>query len=318
MGHRHYSHEEIRQAHEVDMVEFLENYLGMEHGFYRSAGGEYRSKEHSGLAVHPDGRQWSWFSHAIDGNDAIDFLQRYEKMTFYDAVEVLLREYPVITNVTENRRNCNENECETPSPLLFEPDKSSSYRRLYAYLTKTRCIDREIVCSLIHDDKMYQDERGNIVFRGFDEFGNVRYATRRGTYSGKRFCRECRGSDKRYGFRFGDDRTDMVYVFESPIDGMSHATMELHTVGEWKEKCRLSLGGVSDAALEEYLRTHPHVKKIILCLDNDESGNSAADKMMRKYDELGYSVERETPRMKDFNEDLCNFGELRIYRDSIC
>ena len=306
MSYRHYSREEIKQVHEIDMVEFLENYLDMRYGFHRGVGGEYRSKEHSGLAVHPDRRQWSWFSHAISGNDAIDFLQQYEKLSFYEAVELLFRKYSSFQNASTSKIAENRvSNCDTPSPFLFEPDKSSSYRRLYAYLIKTRCIDHEIVQALVDDRKIYQDRNGNIVFRGFDETGRVRYAAKRGTCTNQRFCQECRGSEKRYGFRFGNDSGDTVFVFEAAIDAMSHATLALRNGSRWREQSRLALGGVSDIALVEYLRTHPNTKRIIIGLDNDDTGNSIAVQMKQKYQRHGYTVERVCPVLKDFNEDLC-------------
>ena len=151
-----------------------------------------------------------------------------------------------------------------------------------------------------------QDVRGNIVFLGIDENGEIRYAALRGTLSDVQYRRECTGSDKRYGFRFGDDTADTVYIFGAPIDAMSHATIALRHGEEWQKQCRLSLGGTADTALSEYLATHPHVINIVLCLDNDEAGHTASADIADKYAKTRYKVVRDCPIGKDFNDDILN------------
>ncbi|HEX2938363.1 MAG TPA: toprim domain-containing protein, partial [Ruminiclostridium sp.] len=46
------------------------------------------------------------------------------------------------------------------------------------------------------------------------------------------------------------------------------------------------------------------IKNIVVCTDNDEVGNEAARNFMKVYDGKGYTVSRESPYEKDFNEDL--------------
>ncbi len=271
-------------------------------------GGEYVSRQHPSLSVNQDCKRWYWHSHNCGGGNAVDFLMYIEGMKFTDAIGFLLNGYTGYCEdhektVVRSEHNHEGQRC----CFLSQPEKSSSYKRLYAYLIQTRKIDKEIVQSLVDDHKIYQDIHGNVVFCGYDENGVMRYATLRGTLSNsaKPFRHDASGSDKRYAFRFGDDSGDTVYVFEAAIDAMSHATLALQNDGRWWERSRLALGGVTDAALEEYLRTHPHTKRIVICTDNDDTGNGAAEQMMQKYSELGYAVERElSTDDKDFNEML--------------
>jgi len=304
---RHYTDEEIEKAKSINMLLFLEDHLCME---FNVKGGEYVSRQHPSLSVNQDCKRWYWHSHNCGGGNAVDFLMYIEGMKFTDAIGFLLNGYTGYCEdhektVVRSGHNHDEQRCH----LLSQPEKSSTYRRLFAYLIKTRHIDSEIVQSLVDDEKIYEDVRGNVVFCGYDENGVIRYATLRGTLSNsvKPFRHDAFGSDKRYAFRFGDDSGDTVFVFEAAIDAMSHATLALHNGGRWREQSRLALGGVTDTALDEYLRTHPHTKRIVICTDNDDTGNTAAEQMQEKYPKLGYTVERELPMNgKDFNEELTN------------
>ncbi|MBT9738321.1 hypothetical protein DWZ98_13215 [Dorea formicigenerans] len=40
----------------------------------------------------------------------------------------------------------------------------------------------------------------------------------------------------------------------------------------------MSLSGVSERALMQYLANHKNIRKIYLCLDNDTAGNAACEK----------------------------------------
>lgn len=280
------------------MIQFFEAHLGVT---FRRYGNEYICNEHDSLCVDADSCKWYWHSRKLGGGNAIDYLCRVEKMSFPAAIEILLGKYSEFT-----RERKEEVDQVRQHRILSQPGKTPRYRRLFAYLTRTRCIDREIIQRLVDERRIYEDVNGNVVFCGFDEYGKVRYMTLRGTCSDKRFRMDVYGSDKRYGFRFGDASGDTVYVFEAAIDAMSHATLALCRGENWWEQSRLVLGGVVDTALDEYLRIHQHTKRIVICTDNDDAGNSAAEQMMQKYSELGYVVERELPQGKDFNEELTN------------
>ena len=91
---------------------------------------------------------------------------------------------------------------------------------------------------------------------------------------------------------------NQLYLYESPIDAMSHATMEIIIKGDksaYRSNNRLSLAGTSDIALPMYLEKHPFVKELVFCLDNDEAGRVASSAMSKKYAEKGYFVRVEPP-----------------------
>ena len=160
--------------------------------------------------------------------------------------------------------------------------------------TSKPCNDRDIVNTLIQKETLYEDKRGNVVFVGYDEQNKPRFACLRNTHG------DCTGSDKRYGFNMAFSQSERLYIFESPIDAMSHASLEKST---WKQHNRLSLSGTSDSALPFFLTQHHYTKELVFCLDNDTAGREATVNMARKYAEK-YYTRLELPIGKDFNEDL--------------
>ena len=101
--------------------------------------------------------------------------------------------------------------------------------------------------------------------------------------------------------------SDQLYVFESPIDAMSHASLENAFKGDkdaWMSRNRLSLAGTSDAALPFFLNQHKAVKELVFCLDNDSPGRVATNVMQRFYTNKGYYSRVELPVGKDYTEDL--------------
>ena len=191
-------------------------------------------------------------------------------------------------------------EIEPPKPLIL-PEKSGIPLKLYDYLCIKRGIDSDVVNTLIQREMLYEDRRGNVVFVGYDEHNKARFATLRGT--GGDFRGDCAGSDKRYGFHTAVCApSDCLYIFESPIDLMSHATLAILEYGDktaWEYDRRLSLAGTSDTAIPIFLNQHKTVKELVFCLDNDPAGHKAAATMARKYAENGYRARIALPQGKE-------------------
>ena len=202
-----------------------------------------------------------------------------------------------------------------PPKNLILPEKAGLTLQLFQYLCNKRGIDSTIVNRLIQENQIYQDRRGNIVFIGYDQQGKARFASLRGTYGDCAFRRDCTGSDKRYGFVMtasasATAQPDTLYIFESAIDAMSHASLANSRTGNknaWLQHNRLSLSGTADTALSHYLSTQPNIKELVFCLDNDPAGQEATNHLMRKYADNGYIVRSEPPASKDFNVDLLDY-----------
>lgn len=129
----------------------------------------------------------------------------------------------------------------------------------------------------------------------------------RGTNNQVQYRGDCSGSDKHFSFSMEGTSKGKLYVFEAPIDLLSHATMANYVTKNseaWKMHSRICLAGTSDVALEHYLKSHPEVKEIHFVLDNDEAGREAAAKYVPKYEQLGFKVVDHVLKTKDMNEEL--------------
>ncbi len=198
------------------------------------------------------------------------------------------------------------------------PEKNSNYKRLYAYLIKTRGISQETISDFIHRKLIYEDaDHHNIVFLGRDPDGEVRYAGMRGTADQvKVFKCDVAGNDKNYGLNIINKDSDELKVFEGAIDLMSYIDMYCD-----KKSNKLVLGGVADNPLEQLLKDYGHIRKIVFCLDADQPGHDAVygkdengqhiPGLMDKYRSMGYEVGVDAPAYgKDFNEQLLMSKEI--------
>lgn len=246
-----------------------------------------------------DRRKWFRYSQNT-GGDAITFLQQFCGKSFPEAVEYLLafhgraRDSPAKAVPSIKR-----DEVQKPFAL---PPRNADDRRVFAYLRK-RGIAAQVIRQFLNAGLLYEDAvHHNCVFVGRNESGQAKYAGLRGTYDldGHGFKGDAPGSDKNTGFSLPHDpRSDLVLVFEAPIDLMSYLTLHRDTTNA------VALCGLYDGALQTYLQAHPEIRRIALCLDADKPGQKAARQLQEKYQLQGYAVTVEKPRCgKDWNEYL--------------
>lgn len=304
--------EEKAEAHNISVIDFLKRNYGFN---FKRDGNGYRCTEHNSLFVHRDERSWYWNSQGYGGGDVIEFVRKYEHKTYEEALVAVLSPTTssnINTTYTKSPYNAPMDDDKT---LLLPPKKNGKYSRVYAYLTSTRCIDKSIITTLLHKKFIYEDTHGNCVFVGYNKAGLPAYANIRTTLTERQFRREAVGSDKSNGFYLKGFNKQKVYVFEAPIDLLSHATIVNIESGdnrEWLNSTRLSLGGVSDNALEHFLNDYSEVEEIVFCLDNDSAGIKATEKYMTKYADMGYKVSSAPPINKDYNDDLKNIYSKKV------
>jgi hypothetical protein len=307
-----YTENQKISARETDIVEFLRQTVGFD---FKRSGAGYRCVSHDSLFVYPDKKG----SRGVGGANAIDWCVKINGMTFPQAMGKIVGAPD--GNLKQNPRPVQQNARQYVSEIPAQkaefalPEKAPTNNRALAYLSFTRQIDKPVLTTLIDEKSLFQDARGNAVFVGRDGENKPSYAFKRSTltYGGSTSWRgEQAGSKKEFGFKMnGADRTK-VYVFESPIDALSHASLAnfFRKSGDaWRENTRLSLGGVTDRAVAEDVRQNPECKEIIFCLDNDRAGVEASENLMKKYAQAGFSVRKVTPKNKDFNEDLCRLKQ---------
>ena len=93
------------------------------------------------------------------------------------------------------------------------------------------------------------------------------------------------------------------YFVAQKQKNFSNTLQENGTGDEWETHHYISLSGVSERALMQYLADHKNIRKIYLCLDNDTAGNAACENLAEKIpnDKV---VMRLRPVKKDWNECL--------------
>ena len=297
-----FSDEEKQQAHNISVIDYLQRVYGFS---FKKSGQGYRCVEHNSLVVNADEKSWYWNSHGFGGGDVVEFIRKYENVSFEEALKKVLA--PIVSSDNYNYKSASKSPVPAKRELLLPPKKQGKYNRVFAYLTKTRCIDKDIVTVLLHKKFIYEDAHGNCVFVGYNKNGLPAYASMRTTMTEHKFRRDAVGSNKSNGFYLKGYDRKKVYVFEAPIDLLSHASicnMSKKDCRDWLNCTRLSLGGVSDNALDHFLIDYPEVEEICFCLDNDSAGKEATEKYMLKYADKGYKVSSQPSAFKDYNEDL--------------
>lgn len=294
-----YTPAQKEQAHQTDIIDFLNQTEGLS---FKKTGREFHCVEHNSLVVRADRTGWYWNSQKVGGSDAVSYCMKIKEMSYPQALETIVGQGAETAKYLKSGLTASLE----PKELVL-PEKAPNAQRVFAYLNKTRGIDANIITQLMHERKLYQDIRNNAVFVGTNEKGIAKFACVRGTLSDKTYRGDCDGSDKRYSFSLEGKSKTKLFVFEAPIDLLSHATLANKIVGRtdaWTAHCRLSLGGVTDVALENYLATHSDVRELIFCLDNDEAGRKASAQFMAKYAEKGYAVSEVHTSHKDYNDAL--------------
>ena len=199
----------------------------------------------------------------------------------------------VIMRHTEKQEQADQKPFASPVP-------NANMHRVFAYLLKTRGLDADVVSYFARRKLLYEDAaHHNAVFIGTDEGGCPRHAHLRSTNSfGKAFRLNVESSDPRYSFHYnGTDGS--LYVFEAPIDMLSYISMNPR---QWQEHSYVACCGTSPIPVMQMLK--PDTQIVYLCLDNDDAGHKASERMAEQLRERGVMTERLVPELKDWNEDL--------------
>ena len=290
-------------AKNTDLPDLLEH-LGYQ---LKRIGRYYTTREMDSIRI-KDRRTWKRYSTG-KGGDAITFLQEFEGKGFREAVEYLL-DYNGQSRDAPRRSRPRPSPEEEKQPEFALPPANEDNRRVFAYLRK-RGIAPQVIRFFLNAGLLYEDAKyHNCVFVGRDNTGQPKFASKRGTYDkdGVSFKRDVLGSDKSIAFPIPcDPAVPWVLVFEAPIDLMSFCTLHREVRSNAVALCGLYEGG-----LNTYLRDNPHLRHVVLCLDADDPGQSATEKLRAEYESRGLKVSTRTPaKGKDWNEYLQQRGPPR-------
>lgn len=294
MPYINFSDDDLYRANTADLVSYLERRgermkrVGSTYQYVYTDG----SGTHDSVTIHGG----KWYDHKNQhGGYAVKFLQEFLGFSFQDSVLELLS------------GNCSAQIAKPstkPVTKPFElPEANLDMRRVFAYLTKQRFIDPQIISHFAHEHKIYEYRKyHNVVFVGMDENGTPKQASVRSTLSfGKIFRITVAGSDTNYSFsHFGND--EKLFVFEAPIDMLSFITL---CQKDWKNHSYIAMNGVYESAVLKALENHSDLQAVYLCTDNDEGGIDAAERLRDILHEHGYTdIFRIAPQQKDWNECL--------------
>lgn len=309
----------VEQAKKIDLLSYFMSNRPNE--LIKKGNGTYSLKSHDSVII--SNGLWHRFSTNEAGKSAVDYLIKVEKLSFQDAINSVL--YNEIVTYIDN-----ENELKNVPKKLIIPIKSNTNKAIIDYL-KNRGIDEEIIDYCIKNKLIYQENKtNNVVFLGYDNFNNIKYAGIRSTNE-KRIMRDAKGSSKDYSFKLlSNINNDSMHVFESSIDLLSYATLLKMKGYDYQNQNLLSLAGVYQPSnnieqskvpktIQNFLENNKNIKNIVLHLDNDIAGRNATKALIIVLDKYNvYDIP--APYGKDINDYLCyklglkNRQEIDSYR----
>ncbi len=285
---------EKEQANSIDLVDYLSR-----HGEKLLPSGKEKrlSSDHS-ITV----RGNEWYDHSTNkGGLAIDFMMYFYNVNFQDAVLMLLNDVGGIIY----RKNDVE---EITKPFVL-PEKNTIMRRTFGYLANERCIDYSVLTYFVVKNLIYESSESvngytfnNAIFVGYNEKDEVKHAHKHSINSnGKIYKGNIESSNPYYSFNFKGN-SNRLYVFEAPIDMLSFISM--YKDNNWQKYSYVALCGLSEKAMLKQIEINNKIDTVVLCLDNDDAGQSAEEKFEKLLSEKNLTVKRLVPKLKDFNEDL--------------
>lgn len=281
----------------------------------------YSLKEHDSVRIDTE-RNCYWqnsvgkaYSNSAEGGSVIDFMKNFTNRSMSEIIKDLSE------RVTTGRYEVSVNDqAKTQSKeergKLELPNSASNMRRVYAYLTKTRLIDSEIVQEFVDRKMLYQDERGNCVFVSKDQENKPIFACKRGTNTERRFVGDVENCDYSKGF-YIDNNADKLVVAESVIDAMSIMNIIKAKGEDIHNYNYLPLAGATKfECLINQLKDHP-VNDLYMALDNDKAGiknlELARELIGEQLGDVDMSIHECIPKFtKDWNEEIIHAFKKQI------
>ena len=294
----------VKQAKEIDLLTYFMNNNPSE--LVKKGAGTYSLKTHDSVII--SNGLWHRFSTNEAGKTAVDYLMKVEKMTLQEAVSSVLNR-----NIESYTRTEIENNNE-PRVLVI-PEKAATNKEVIEYL-KNRGIDEDIINYCITNNLIYQENKtNNVVFLGYDNQHNIKYAGCRSTNE-KKIMRDAKGSSKEFSFRLLSKITNnSIHIFESSIDLLSYATLLKLKGYDYQNQNLLALAGVYQSsknienskvpiAVQNFLDENKNIQDIVLHFDNDRAGRDATKALIIALNRYNiYDIP--APYGKDINDYLC-------------
>lgn len=157
--------------------------------------------------------------------NAVQFVEKYYNKSYQVADAKLLDEHIEPISVEMQKKQNIKKSFELPTP-------NKSMKQIFAYLFKSRFLDRDVVKYFVDKGLIYESkeiikgkEIHNCVFVGVDKSGKARHAHKRGTYTlGDSFKGNVESVEAEHSFHH-TGTSNVLYVFEAPIDMLSYISL---------------------------------------------------------------------------------------------
>ena len=296
----------VRLARQTDLAEWL--LLNNEP--LKRAGSWWYLENHDSLRI--QGNKW-YLNSQGEGGNSIDFLVYYYKMTPKQAIIRLTDPTSDYSN-KEEKGGVKEKNKVIPAFLFSSVATDSEYRRVLAYLVKSRGISSNVVLNEIKNKRLYQEKQtANAVFAILDETGTIVGAEINGTlsYKNARYKGIKTGSLCGYGFNSGQ-RLNPRYIlyFESAVDLLSFITLSTKRSKLLNECLLVSMAGLKLNVIITALQVFGHQTPIpVFCVDNDAAGDAFITRYLKDFPIA--LVRRPDSAFKDWNDQLRYFTHIR-------
>ncbi|MCI8698212.1 MAG: topoisomerase [Oscillospiraceae bacterium] len=291
--------ETVKNTDLPDLLEHLGYHL-------KRTGRYYTTTEMDSLMI-KDRRTWKRYSSG-KGGDAITFLQEFENMGFREAVNYLLdfngRTVPAISRP---RPPPEKEQC----PEFTLPPANSDNRRVFAYLRK-RGIAPQVIRAFLNAGLLYVVGAKSAPWE--TPFGHLPLRSLAPPLPTKPEGRLCGGPARAQrsgsrGERRSGEMSESCRLRRGEGYGARDDAMSFCTLNRTVRSNAIALCGLCEGGLNRYLKDHPHLNHVVLCLVNDGPGQEATERLRAEYEGRGLKVSaRVPPRGKDWNEYLQNRG----------
>ncbi len=277
-------------------------------GKYFKIVGEKNNSDFSSVMINSETNRYKHYSIDRKPRSIIDFVMELDgcdQATAINTLKSLIDTYDLETAEVIEKSHKPKREIQNTELIL--PERADTSKNVYAYLTKTRCINKNIVDHFIYNGNLYQDEHNNCVFVRYNRQGKPTFCSKHGTNTYRDFKWEDPNSDYIHCF-FIDNGADTLIVNEAIIDTMSIMSIIEDCGRQINDFSYVNLSGAPKwEAVNNILAENPLIKNVVLACDNDNGGFTAMDNIRKSISEHFPNVKTTDflPKTEnDWNEQL--------------
>ena len=304
-----FSKDEVEIAKQTNLVNFLS---ARGEQIKRVGNNEYTMLVHDSMRISDN--KFYWNSRSVGGNP-VDFCMIYYGLDFKTAVAELLKYngYNVEISGSVTYIQPSANTASTPvqekqdehKPIPYALDNKTN--RAYAYLTKTREINKDIVKKYIDEGLIAQDVHGNVVFKVFDKNGEISGSELSSTLTERRFKQTTERNGNGFTINpISPQNPSRAMFFESAIDTLSYYSLHQDT-----DILLVSMAGLKDIVVLNTLERYGiDYSNAVLAVDNDKWGIRFAEKMQSRYGIPSHFVNDDELFAGHQNENIKDWNDL--------